>query len=74
MWRGAGVELQGSPLDISSDSVSLAAIDTGTTLIGGPVQIVRQLYASIPGSMPGTGDYTGYYFFRTPHALLSRSI
>ncbi|EPQ53925.1 acid protease [Gloeophyllum trabeum ATCC 11539] len=40
-----------------------AAIDTGTTLIGGPPDAVSQIYANIPGSEPGTGGYTGYYLY-----------
>jgi len=44
-------------------SPSYAAIDTGTTLVGGPVSMIQQLYQSIPGSEAGTGDYEGYYTY-----------
>lgn len=60
----AAVDVNGTPLDLSPDSVSLAAIDTGTTLVGGPSEIISDLYANIPGSAPGTGNHTGYYTFR----------
>ncbi|GJE93328.1 A1 family peptidase [Phanerochaete sordida] len=59
----AGVSVQGSPLDLASDAVALAAIDTGTTLVGGPADVVAQLYAAIPGSAPGTGNYAGYWTY-----------
>jgi cathepsin D len=58
-------------LSVNSNSVSLpsgtssyAAIDTGTTLIGGPATQVASLYASIPNSALGTGNYEGYYTYR----------
>ena len=41
-----------------------AAIDTGTSLIGGPSNVVGQIYASIKGALRGTGDMTGYYAIR----------
>ncbi|KAH9167398.1 acid protease [Lactarius sanguifluus] len=56
-------------LTVNSNSVtipsssSLAAIDTGTTLVGGPAAQISALYAQIPGSAPGTGNYDGYYTY-----------
>jgi cathepsin D len=57
-------------LTVNSNSVSLpsgsssyVAIDTGTTLIGGPASQVASLYASIPNSAAGTGNYEGYYTY-----------
>jgi len=46
---------------LPSGSSSLAAIDTGTTLIGGPSDVVAALYALIPGSTAGTGNFDGYF-------------
>lgn len=40
-----------------------AAIDTGTSLIGGPTATMANLYAQIPGAAPGTGDLEGYYVY-----------
>jgi len=40
-----------------------AAIDTGTSLIGGPTASMAALYAQIPGAEPGTGDLEGYYVY-----------
>ncbi|KAI0782682.1 acid protease [Abortiporus biennis] len=50
-------------INIPSPSLSRAAIDTGTTLVGGPKSLVSEIYATIPGSAPGTGDYSGYYTY-----------
>jgi cathepsin D len=58
-------------LTVNSNSVTLpsgqssyAAIDTGTTLIGGPAAQVASVYAQIPNSVAGTGNYEGYYLYR----------
>jgi cathepsin D len=42
----------------------LAAIDTGTTLIGGPQAAVTNVFAQIPGSQPLTGQMQGFFAFR----------
>jgi len=48
---------------------ALAAIDTGTTLIGGPQDATDAFYASIPGSVAGQGSSQGYYFYPCSTAL-----
>lgn len=55
----AGISVKGTTVNLGS-SVN-AAIDTGTTLIGGPASAVAAIYAAIPGSKPMTGSYAGYY-------------
>ncbi|KAG8906380.1 hypothetical protein FRC01_008037, partial [Tulasnella sp. 417] len=55
-----GITIGGSVLQIGTQ---LAAIDTGTTLIGGPTNVVEAIYAQIPGVERGTGDSAGYYFY-----------
>ncbi|KAF8322235.1 acid protease [Clavulina sp. PMI_390] len=40
-----------------------AAIDTGTSLIGGPTAWMADLYAQIPGASAGTGSLEGYYVY-----------
>lgn len=46
----------------SNGDVPSAAIDTGTTLIGGPSDVVASLYEAIPGSRAATlPGYQGYY-------------
>ncbi|CAD6569613.1 MAG: hypothetical protein CYPHOPRED_003473 [Cyphobasidiales sp. Tagirdzhanova-0007] len=39
------------------------AIDTGTTLIGGPANIVQSLYEQIGGAFALDGEYEGYYTY-----------
>jgi len=50
-------------ISLPSGSSSYAAIDTGTTLIGGPASQVASVYAAIPNSVVGTGNYEGYYLY-----------
>ncbi|WVQ83326.1 hypothetical protein IAT38_005465 [Cryptococcus sp. DSM 104549] len=51
--------MQGSAISLGSSN--MVAIDTGTTLIGGPESIVASIYAKIPGSSRMTGSYSSYY-------------
>ena len=55
---------QGNSITLASGKDSYTAIDTGTTLIGGPQDAIAAIYANIPDSSPGTGDYEGYYTYR----------
>lgn len=57
------LRVQGQSLTLSSGS-SYAAIDTGTTLVGGPSSMIASLYSQIPGSAAATGEYDGYYTYR----------
>ncbi|CCM06143.1 uncharacterized protein FIBRA_08393 [Fibroporia radiculosa] len=59
----AAITSQGKSVTLESGSASYAAIDTGTTLIGGPADVVSEIYAQIPGSQAGTGDMEGYYTY-----------
>ena len=52
---------------------NVAAIATGTTLVAGPPAAVSAVYAQIPGSLPLSGKYAGYYGFRTFVFLLVKS-
>lgn len=52
-----GLKLDGALVDNSkSDSV---LIDSGTSLIGIPASLVRQIYQKIPGAVAGKGTYKG---------------
>lgn len=42
---------------------SLVAIDSGTTLLGGPPDVVANIYSMIPGAQPATGDHAGQSSF-----------
>lgn len=46
-----------------ASSGSNAAIDTGTTLIGGPPELIANLYAQVPGAQPAGSQYEGYYAY-----------
>lgn len=54
--------VQGSSITIASGTT--AAIDTGTTNIGGPATSIAAIYAQIPNSNLLTGQWEGYYSFR----------
>ncbi|SPC67550.1 related to aspartic protease [Ustilago sp. UG-2017b] len=58
MVRLGGIGTRDS--DVTLNSLTRAAIDTGTTLIGGPDSVVQSLYAQIPGSQ---SQGNGYYSF-----------
>lgn len=55
--------VQGNSVTLPSGSSSYAAIDTGTTLVGGPSNVITAMYAQIPGAQAGTGDYEGYFIY-----------
>ncbi|KAJ4470124.1 acid protease [Lentinula aciculospora] len=59
----SSITSQGNAITISSGSSALAAIDTGTTLIGGPADAVAEIYANIPDAEAGTGQLDGYYIY-----------
>ena len=51
--------VQGTTVNLGSSNV--VAVDTGTTLIGGPSDSIAQIYAAIPNSKQMTGSYANYY-------------
>ena len=59
-----GMTVQGNSVALPTGTESYSAIDTGTTLVGGPSAAMQALFAQIPGSAPGTGDYEGYFTYR----------
>ncbi|KAI0633532.1 aspartic peptidase domain-containing protein [Trametes polyzona] len=52
MLSMTGATVQGKSVNIPSGNAALSAIDTGTTLVGGPSEAVEAIYAAIPGSRP----------------------
>jgi len=63
-WELEMTTLQVNGVDIAiSAAESFSAIDTGTTLVGGPADLIAAIYEQIPGSAPGTGDLEGYYTY-----------
>ena len=61
-WKG--VTVQGKTVSVATGASAASAIDTGTTLIGGPSTDVAAIYAAIPGSQAVQGN-GGFYAFRT---------
>lgn len=59
-----GLSVGSTSVDLGSGSETYAAIDTGTTLVGGPTEQISALFAGIEGSQAGTGSYEGYYLYR----------
>ncbi|WVW78445.1 hypothetical protein I302_100399 [Kwoniella bestiolae CBS 10118] len=57
----ASMTMQGKTVSLGSSN--MAAIDTGTTLIGGPESIIQAIYANIPGSQRMTGSYAPYFAY-----------
>jgi cathepsin D len=53
--------VQGNNVKIATGN---AAIDTGTTLIGGPSADVKNIWAAVPNSQPMGGLMEGFYSFR----------
>ncbi|KAI0645865.1 aspartic peptidase domain-containing protein [Trametes meyenii] len=52
MLEMTGATVQGNSVNIPTGSAALSAIDTGTTLVGGPSDAVKTIYDAIPGSQP----------------------
>jgi hypothetical protein len=49
--------------NLTNLGVPNVAIDTGTTLIGGPAEIVQSIYEQIGGAYALDGDFEGYYTY-----------
>jgi len=58
-----GATVQGKNITVPSGADALTAIDTGTTLIGGPTAGVQAVWAAIPGSQALSGDMAGFFSF-----------
>jgi cathepsin D len=58
----SGVTVNGSPISVQTGTSALAAIDTGTTLIGGPSADVAKIWAAVPGANAST-ENQGFYQF-----------
>jgi len=59
----SSITVQGNSVTLTPGSASFAAIDTGTTLIGGPSSVIAEIFAQIPGSAQGTGNLEGYFTY-----------
>ena len=60
----ASMSVNGNQITIpTGGSNAYAAIDTGTTLVGGPSSAIANIFAQIPNSAKGTGTWAGYYLY-----------
>jgi len=55
--------LNGLTVETTPGIGSLSAIDTGTTLIGGPTRDVRNFWSAVPGAQALTGQNEGFFLF-----------
>lgn len=56
--------MNGKNVQIPSGNAALSAIDTGTTLVGGPSSAVQALFSAIPNSVALSGQMQGFFGFR----------
>lgn len=61
--NNAAVTVNGNSVTVKTGTSALSAIDTGTTLIGGPSDDVATIWAAVPNS--AASDSEGFYTFRT---------
>jgi len=54
---------QGKSVSIATGNNALSAIDTGTTLIGGPSEDVANFWSNVPGSQALENDLEGFFGF-----------
>ncbi|PPQ90543.1 hypothetical protein CVT25_015857 [Psilocybe cyanescens] len=59
----SAVTVNGKSIQITPGDSAISAIDTGTTLIGGPSADVAAIWAAVPGSAQAGGENVGYYTF-----------
>ncbi|KAJ7112948.1 aspartic peptidase domain-containing protein [Mycena epipterygia] len=57
-----GITVEGKAVKITGGPSALSAIDTGTTLLGGPAADVKAIWAAVPGSTAST-SMPGFYQF-----------
>ncbi|EIN11518.1 acid protease [Punctularia strigosozonata HHB-11173 SS5] len=57
------VTVTGKEVQLSGGNNALSAIDTGTTLIGGPSTDVANFWATVPGSEALTGSNQGFWSY-----------
>lgn len=66
MLQVSGVKAQGKSVKISTGNAAFAAIDTGTTALGGPSADVAAIWAAVPGSGPITDAELPQGYFQYP--------
>ena len=61
----AEVLVNNKSVSVPTGDSAIAAIDTGTSLIGAPTAAVNAIWGAVPGSKPLSGEQAGYFAFRT---------
>ena len=59
----AGLTVNGNSVSIGSDADNIAAIDTGTTLLGGPTAAVEAFWGQVDGARQLSGQNSGFWAF-----------
>ncbi|EKM54825.1 uncharacterized protein PHACADRAFT_258950 [Phanerochaete carnosa HHB-10118-sp] len=59
----SSVTVNGQSVSISTGAAAVSAIDTGTTLIGGPSDGVQAVWQAVPNSQALSGDMEGFFSF-----------
>ena len=57
--------MDGKSVTLPGGNLDLAAIDTGTSLIGAPTAAVNAIWGAVSGSVPLSGEQAGFFAFRT---------
>ncbi|KAJ3537142.1 hypothetical protein NMY22_g5721 [Coprinellus aureogranulatus] len=57
------ITVNNNSINAPAGEQAYAAIDTGTTLVGGPSSVIGEIFAQIPDARPGTGDFESYYTY-----------
>jgi len=57
------VIVDGTSVSLPGGDLNIAAIDTGTSLIGAPTAAVNAIWAAVPGSVPLSGQQAGFFAF-----------
>ncbi|KAK7686753.1 hypothetical protein QCA50_010353 [Cerrena zonata] len=59
----SGMSVQGNSITLPSGSSAWAAIDTGTTGIGMPSDVIANIFAQVPGAQKASGQFAGYWTY-----------
>jgi cathepsin D len=59
-----GLSVGGKAVSVTPGDSALSAIDTGTTLIGGPLTDVTNFWNAVPNSVALQGENEGYFAYR----------
>ncbi|TCD66301.1 hypothetical protein EIP91_001547 [Steccherinum ochraceum] len=59
----SAVTVNNNSVSIPTGNAALSAIDTGTTLVGGPSQAVQAIFQAIPNSVALSGQMQGFFAF-----------